>query len=257
MASVTQRIKQITQPRGGYINPRSMEVIQREDEYSSPLDHKVENLHASLVGMSVDYLTRLAGGTAPDDAFRVSLMGAERLGKDALIKANTLLAQLEAGRVDESSVCAACRLAGYDVAFRAGPLWYNPDAITTPDAVTTEHIKAMVKRSLAFFADYGPVTSDGFVFPGGYTDLVTSGDGDFLTSDTLWDFKVSVNGPTKDHTLQLLMYWLMGVHSGQSGFESITHIGVFNPRLNRVYRLALDDVPAETITEVSTVVIGY
>lgn len=257
MASVTQRVKQTKQPRGGYINPRSMEVIQREDEHPSPLDHKVESVHASLMGMSVDYLTRLAGGTDPYDAFRISLKGAQLLGAQIFNDAETLVAQLKAGHVDDFAIHAACKLAGYDVAFRAGPMMYNPEANTTPDAITTEHIKAMVDRSLSFFAEYGPVTLDGFVFPGGYTDLVDTGDGDFLTADTLWDFKVSVNGPTKDHTLQLLMYWLMGLRSGQAEFESIAHLGVFNPRLNRVYRLPLADVPAEVVAEVSSGVIGY
>ena len=44
---------------------------------------------------------------------------------------------------------------------------------------------------------------------GGYTYTVESGDGDFLTADTLWDFKVSKSKPTNKHTLQLLMYLLL------------------------------------------------
>lgn len=98
---------------------------------------------------------------------------------------------------------------------------------------------------------------DGFTFPGGYTDLVTAGDGDFLTADALWDFKVSVKGPTSAHTLQLLMYLLMGRRSGQPAFNSITQLGVFNPRLNAVYQIALADVPSEVVSTVSRDVIGY
>ena len=56
---------------------------------------------------------------------------------------------------------------------------------------------------------YGPVVKDGFTFDGGYTDIVTAGDGDFLTFDTLWDFKVSIKPPTNANTLQLLMYYIM------------------------------------------------
>lgn len=257
MTSATQRIKQTKQPWGGYINPRSMEVIQREDVHPSPLDHKVESVHASLMGMSVDYLTRLAGGTAPDVAFQISLTGARLLGAQASSDAETLVAQLKAGHVDEFAIRTACKLAGYDVAFRAGPMMYNPAARTTPDAITSKHIGVMVERSLSFFAEYGPVTLDGFKFPGGYTEFVSSGDGDFLTADMLWDFKVSVSGPTKDHTLQLLMYWLMGRRSDHPEFQNITNLGVFNPRLNRVYRLSLADVPAEVVAEVSSEVIGY
>lgn len=134
---------------------------------------------------------------------------------------------------------------------------YDPRARTKPDKVTIDHIVTMVDRSVRFFREYGPITLDGFTFPGGYTDVVTAGDGDFLTSDTLWDFKVSVKGPTKDHTLQLLMYWLMGMHTGLSHFTGITHLGVFNPRLNTVYRIAVSDISKEVIREVSIEVIGY
>ena len=42
--------------------------------------------------------------------------------------------------------------------------------------------------------------------PGGYTDKITSGDGDFLTVDTLWDFKVLKANIKSQHTLQLLVY---------------------------------------------------
>ena len=50
-----------------------------------------------------------------------------------------------------------------------------------------------------------------FTFEGGYTNIVSSGDGDYLTEDTLWDFKVSKEEPKSKYTLQLLMYYIMGV----------------------------------------------
>jgi hypothetical protein len=257
MSSVTRRIKETKQPRGGYISPNAFVVRQLEGGIPGPLDHKVENMHAPLVGSAVDYLARLANGAEPRDAFRVSLMGAGLLGASAHMRAMADVALLVPGRVDVAAIAAACRLVAYDVARRAGPGMYNPDAQTSPDAVTAEHIAVMVDRSVAFLSEYGPVALDGFTFAGGYTDTVDSGDGDFLTADTVWDFKVSVSGPTKNHTLQLLMYYLMGRRSGQPQFDEITHLGVFNPRLNIVYRVALADVPAGVITEVSRDVIGY
>ena len=53
MTTVTRRVKEVTQPRGGYINPRSMRVKQLDDGKPSPLDHKIENLHPTLVGTAV------------------------------------------------------------------------------------------------------------------------------------------------------------------------------------------------------------
>lgn len=148
---------------------------------------------------------------------------------------------------------------------------------TNPDRKTVENIRIMVNRSLAFFNKYGPVTKDGFTFEpvdgresdyqrmcetkkgswGGYTSTVETGDGDFLTRDTLWDFKVTVSEPTSKHTLQLLMYWIMGQHSKQEVFKTITKIGIFNPRLNKVYLFAVNNLPKEIIEVVETEIICY
>lgn len=148
---------------------------------------------------------------------------------------------------------------------------------TNPDKETIQNIQTLVNRSVAFFKEYGPITEDGFSFEpekenlaayekmicsrkgsyGGYTATVAAGDGDFLTADTLWDFKVSKSKPTNKHTLQLLMYWIMGQHSGQKIYKSITKLGIFNPRLNTVYLLDVNDIPVEVIKEVERDVICY
>ena len=68
---------------------------------------------------------------------------------------------------------------------------YRPVEDIEPDGDTIENIRTMVERSLRFFNQYGPKVLDGLTFEGGYTGYVATGDGDFLTNDTLWDFKVS------------------------------------------------------------------
>ncbi len=295
MVGVTQRIaqynSQVGQPRGGLIHPSTLTRAEIEDEHGV-LDNKIENLHASVIGMAVDYLTRLARVHVMQDAFsdsvrevfRVSLRGAERVdaayaGSGVVAAAEEAVASIrcfetERGRVmaviDEGTVGAACQLAGYDVGGRNDPRLWNSEHGATgkrPDEATITHVAIMLARTQAFFAEYGPVTKDGFVFAnpgrfllgerGGYTDLVDSGDGDFLTADTLWDMKVSANKPTKDQTLQLLMYFLMGKESGLPEFAGLTHVGLFNPRLAAVHRLAVADVPAETIQTIRRDVIGY
>jgi hypothetical protein len=159
--------------------------------------------------------------------------------------------------VDEETIRIACLLVNYDVVRRAGQQFYNPNTSTTPDRTTIDHIFAMVTRSLAFFDEYGPIVLDGFTFEGGYTPTVQTGDGDFLTADTLWDFKVSAAPPKSDHTLQVLMYYLMGKHSIHPELQATTHLGIFNPRLNTAYRIAEAAIPAETVAEVERYVIGY
>lgn len=258
MSSVTQRVQAITQPRGGYVPPRAMDMQQLDDGNPTPLDHKLENLHPSLVGTVVDYLTRMATGASSWDAFRVSLAGAYILGGTDLENATSWVEQVGAGGLlDTDSIALACQLSAYDTVARAGVSAYDPHRQLIPDALTCEHIEIMVRRAITVFDQYGGVTLDGFTFPGGYTDLVDRGDGDFLTDDTLWDMKVSVSGPKPKDTLQLLMYYLMGKRTGEVEFDGLTHIGVLNPRVNTTHRIKVSDIPQDVIDEVSRDVIGY
>jgi ABC-type cobalamin transport system permease subunit len=73
----------------------------------------------------------------------------------------------------------------------------------------------------------------------------------------MWDFKVSKSEPTNKHTLQLLMYWIMGQHSGMDIYKNIDKVGIFNPRLNKVYLLEMNTVSQEIIKQVEDEVICY
>lgn len=93
--------------------------------------------------------------------------------------------------------------------------------------------------------------------PNGYTSKVSSDDGDFLTEDTLWDFKVLKYNPNNKHTLQLLMYWIIGQHSYKEEFKNITKPWIFNPRLNKICSYGMKFVSPETIAEVEREGICY
>ncbi len=252
MCSVTQRIGKVKQPRGGYIKPKAFAVTELDGGGIDDLNPS-ENVWPGLVGISVDYLTRFMSGTPVHEAFCISGYGAEAVGETKLFGA--LLKELTG--LDDASIRAAVKLAGFDSAFRAGVMAYRPVQDIEPDTATVENIRTMVERSLRFFEAYGPVVKDGLTFEGGYTGYVAAGDGDFLTSDTLWDFKVSKQKLANKYTLQLLMYWRMGLHSVHPEYESVKYLGVYNPRQNLVYRLAVDDIPADVIEEVERDVIGY
>jgi len=278
MQSVTGRIHEITQPKGGFVNP-SLFKVEKLDNCSKELAYK-ENLHSSVIGMAVDYLTRYMITGDKQDAFAISLMGAMSAYhsgvKDAAPMAVNLIDGLD-GLTDQS-IINACKLVTYDVWYRCPTRapQAKPAVATMPDKATIENVRTMVERSLRFFDTYGPIVEDGFTFEpegkeddyekwrwngttdfGGYTRTVSGGDGDFLTYNTLWDFKVSKTKPTAVHTLQLLMYWIMGQHSGRSVFKSIETLGIYNPRLNTTYRLDVNMIHDGIIREVESEVIRY
>lgn len=278
MSSVTSRISKIKQPRGGFLKPSDMRIEEQNDGIILNVQ---ENVHASIIGMAVDYLTRFMNGSRLMDAFDISLRGADIarvLGvKNADTIATNLLKNIKG--LDDVSIVNACKLVTFDVWFRntQAAVLSKTYRDTNPDSDTIHNIRTMVQRGIRFIKKYGPITKDGFTFEpenknesnykkmietrkgsyGGYTATVDSGDGDFLTFDTLWDFKVTMSEPTNKHTLQLIMYWIMGKHSGQDCFKNIKKIGIFNPRLNRVYLFEMNKLPNDIITCIEKDIICY
>ena len=96
MSSVTARINEIKQPRGGYIKPSQFEFQEIND---GQVLNEGENIHASVIGMAVDYLTRFTMGTKLEEAFSISCKGAEWAShsgrKDAAKEANKYLSQIK------------------------------------------------------------------------------------------------------------------------------------------------------------------
>ena len=249
--SVTKRIENIQQPQDGYLNPRDMIQKKLGDGIETLIEN--EAIRPQIIGLAVDYLTRFMSGASLKEAFKISIMGAIRVNEQE--RAMQLLAGITG--LNKQSVFNAVKLCGFDVCYRTGRNYYKPIDEIIPDDASIENIIVMVRRALNFFESYGPVVLDGFTFKGGYTDIVCAGDGDFITKDTLWEFKVLKFDINKKHTLQLLMYWRMGLHSIHPEFQNIRYLGIYNPRKNIVYRIAVADIPDEVIKEVETEVIGY
>ena len=80
MVSVTQRIKQIKQPRGGYLPVKTFTVTTLDD---GQVLNPEESIAASLVGTAVDYLSRFMDGTSVEESFEVSLLGARAMRMEA------------------------------------------------------------------------------------------------------------------------------------------------------------------------------
>lgn len=250
MASVTQRINEIQQPYGGYL---PMKLFAKEQIIDGVTLNETENIHPGLVGLAVDYLTRFMSGSTVDQAFHISILGASLI---FMTDTATKLKEQITG-LDAKSITAACKLSGFDVCLRASPLRYKPVEEISPDKATIENIRTMVNRSLRFWEKHGPILCSEPTFEGGYTNTVNAGDGDYVTRDTLWDFKVSKSAPNSKQTLQILMYYIMGLHSTHEYYKDIKQLGFYNPRLNIVYTCPVSSISPQTIIEVERDVICY
>lgn len=242
MPSVTKRIEKIYQPIGGYVPTKlfkEKQYIDTNDVVEAPAAYK------AIQGLVVDYLTRFMLTKDKMASFNISINGARRVDSafenDKEIRNVMGLLDKVTG-LDDTSIYSACRIVGYDVAFRRGVNWFRPVNEIIPPKELISNIRVMVNRCLAFLDDLGPIVSAGFTFEGGYTELIGSGDGDYLTKDTLIDFKVSIKKPSTKWSLQLLIYYLMGLHSIHNEFSSIKNLCIYNPYENKSYTVKLNDI---------------
>lgn len=262
MSTVSRISKHANQPRGGYLKPSQFETTIIDDGIKL---NEVENISPSLIGMAVEYLTRLEIEDSVENAFIISIKGARTASRngftDALEKAEFLLLNIKKG-LDDQSIINACKMTTFDVWYRnidaALIAKGSPDYIN-PDSSTIHNIRTMVKRSMNLWKEHGPVMETGFTFKkDAFTQTVGIGDGDFLTKDTIWDFKVTKKDKLdKNQTLQLLMYWIIGQHDGSPKYKNIKKLGIFNPRLNIIYTLNVSQIPDEIIEAVEKDVICY
>lgn len=217
--AVATRIRMVDQPPEGLL-PLSLFDRTPLPDRTALHPRTMETVAPDIAGLYVDYMTRIAMGASKRVAFRIPLLGARLVGQGEY--AESLLSRM----VDFAfpSARAACLLLDFDAASRRGPQYWRPRRMV-PDAAT-------------------------------YFNL-TSGSGDFLTGDTLWDFKVSGYPPNPRYTLQLLIYWRMGLHSVHPEYQSIRRLGFFNPRRNEVWLLDVDRITPELIDWTDRELIGY
>lgn len=253
MSNVVTVARTTKQPYGGFLRVRDTDKVQYDDgvELYSIKDGQVA---PQLIGLAVDYLTRINLGFDMLESFEISLRGARIIDQEE--EAKKLLSEMD--MLNDQTIINACKLVGFDSVYRAGIHTYRPIEYIYPEAETIEDIRTMVTRSVRFFEDKGPVTMNGMTFEGGYTSKVQTGDADFLTADALWDLKVLKNPIRSRDTLQILIYYLLGLNSiHQEEFKSITKLGFYNPRLNISYTKNIHEIEDKVLDQVREEVIGY
>lgn len=145
MYSVTRRIREAKQPRGGYIKPSNMIKTEFDD---GVILHENENISPSITGMAVDYLTRFLTDGNRRKAFDISIRGAiNAIDHKAATKEETLAIFKKIKSLDDESIINACKFVSYDVWHRnlsAALMSPSPDEIN-PDKNTIENIRTIAE----------------------------------------------------------------------------------------------------------------
>lgn len=251
MVSVTDFIKKTKQPRGGYL-PLSKFSQKKLSKLEEEISINDENIHPSIVGMVVDYLTRYKQGADSVEAFNISISGALRTRESGI--ALHLLYQIVNGD-DEQSVEAACKIVGFDMQYRVGYMTRSVNDINA-DEKTIKNIIKMLSNSEEYFDYLGGACISGFSFYEAYDGCeISKGDADFLTETSLVDFKVSVKKPSSSDTLQIIIYYILGLRSYlKEEFEKIDSLKFFNPRLNTEWSINVKDIDKKVIKTVENLI---
>lgn len=257
MPSVTQIVGVAHQPRRGYLPLSEFDETVYIDGRTVAGDY---NIHSSLVGLAVDYGTRLMQGANPEKVFSAALAGASLVDAqdEAIEILNDIVSNLDRAKgLDAQVITGICKLSGFDSACRAGAVAYKPISEINPDNQTIADIAVLIERTLEFFQEVGPVLDSGFTFGGGYSDRVEAGDADYLTGDTIWDLKVRKGVPNKNSTLQVLLYYLLALRSGKEEFKGVKRVGIYNPYLQRAWVVDVLGLNESMLKDVMSKVLDY
>lgn len=260
ISTVTQFAEYSKQPPRGYI---PINLFEKKSYNDSKNLNICENIPKSIIGLCVDYLTRFMVDKKKEKAFEISLKGLSLMPNDVRMEigfyesAEDVLKDING--LDDNSIRRACLLCCFDQCYRVGISYYKGFNIrmVLPDVNTINNIRIMVERACSFIKSYGAIVKYGYTFDGGYSNKIQQGDGDYLTEDTLWDMKVSRKSINIIWTLQVALYWILGKHSQQDCYKSISKIGIFNPRENVAYIAKTKAIPTDIIKNIEDDVIGY
>jgi len=261
------------QPHGGFIPPKDMTVELLDDDprdqYERLVDMscKMGSLRPQTLGLVFDYLLRteialMAGADLAEaifNAFKVSFMGADLAHKyDEAEELALKLAELyQKKKRDRKKIAqVASELVVFDAVFRAG--YYNPDAEAPKVSDGDKNaLDLMLGATECYLLEKQQLTSLGFGFTAIGAENVAPSDGDLLTKDSVIDIKCSVNEPTSKHTLQLLLYYILGLHEQPDTFKPLKYVKILNPRLGRIYSYEIAKVDVENLKHIESEIMGY
>lgn len=288
MNSVTDIIKRVEQPRGGFLPIKMFEIEELGGDVV-----RCDNVPPIIVGKVVDSIIHLIIKTDKQKLFKSSLNGyakrveyfaqqfsygmnydatyAQIQKEDGIFNINALIDRLDDYLKKEDIyhlIICLCLIHQYDI-------WDTDfgyiSRLTTIESSRPKYytkgdirkIEVLYQRTVIWIVSIinkdfrRDIIFDYKFYPDGYTDKVKYGVGDFVCDNTLFDLKCTKDKPTAYNTLQILIYYVMGLNSNNKLYKNIKYIGLYSPITNKVWRLSVSRISKELIHKVSMEVIGY
>ncbi|MDO4220188.1 MAG: hypothetical protein Q4D22_03095 [Candidatus Saccharibacteria bacterium] len=266
-------LKKGIQSRGGFIHPKDMAESSFDEDkfslytYAQLVETSYIGIPPSSLGTLFDYLLRtemyISSGVETMDAimnsFFTSVKGATRVNE--FDKVRDLMINLYDcyNRKKENYrkiVSLAVQLVRYDTAFRSG--YFDPNE--KPYKVAEEEasiIDYMLKATQIYLMTHEKITRLGVSFNAIGAKNCAPSDADLLGEDALIDIKLIRKEPTSQHTLQLLLYYIMGLHEYHDEFVGVKYLKVLNPRKGKIYSYDIAKIDIDTLKHVEKNIMGY
>lgn len=286
MNSVTEVVRKVKQPKGGILPINWFDVIDMDGE---PII--CDKIPPVIVGKVIDSMLHLTIRTPKEKLFKSSISGYDKRveyfarqftrntsgyelmyeeieAEDDILNVQSLIGRLDKYRNEcdlyNMALCLSL-IHQYDI-------WdmdfqYISRLTTVQSSRPTYYTKGDIRKLVKLFTRTlqwicSIITDKVIVFdfkfyPNGYTDTIQYGVGDFVCSYTLFDLKCTKSIPSNLSTLQILIYYVMGLNSGNRLYSSIKYLGLYSPITNKLWRLDVRKIPADLIKRISTEVVGY
>ena len=128
------------------------------------------------------------------------------------------------------------------------------DTIKTVPKGDMKKLYIMLYRTLKWLQRYDYRVQDFKFYPDGYTDTVQYGVGDFICNNIMFDVKCTKNKPTSQNTVQILVYYCMGLRSNNKLYKHIKQIGLYSPITNTEWIMDVKDIPVESIQYINDII---
>lgn len=260
--TVAQRVREIEQPRGGYLPLRDFVSRQVGKSGMSALDD-TDELAPMTAGKAAVGLAMFLCGMKLEDCFTIAFLGAlsyeEHYQCGEKLKIAALITDIRKSSAREglkaSSINAAVQLVCYEKYYRRPVGEYEPYTGAQVSDATMKNMSVIVSRLVSVIRNF---KIDAFAeLDGGYTDtIVKGGENCFLSKDTIWNFCFGKQPPNKNATLSLLLSLLIGKRSGNEGFAGVRRLAFYNARLDKIWMYDLNYMDRETLAFIATEVLG-
>lgn len=241
-------------PLSKIVSTSKFQKISYHSDNIGSLALEDENISYTSTGTLIDFLTRMIV-LNDNNALGISLRGlaemankqqkAGYLYKAAMFK--TLTKDTEIDELNDDVFNLGLDICAWEQAIRGGH-YVSPQAY--PNETTIIHYKIMLKRAKAYLEKIGNIIRTGYV--SATKNGLISGDGDYLSPDTLIDFKVSKFTTMQPNWVRQLFLYRVLLRDELVSPDQIKKLMIYNPRRDEGFLLDLTQINPNILDFVKT-----